>query len=176
MTQFIHFKVEQNSEIWYDKNDSQHDLNLNQQMRELVSIVDWPCSVQTLFSESNLGSGLWPHKSISWALSKSEKLLILEDDVRITKTFYELSYYLKRLDIIISCDSSIVHLCGILGVKCILLLNFNSDWRWFDNKHNTEWYPSVTIIKQKKFNDWRYVFEELNKRVEVIYKEKFYVN
>lgn len=92
------------------------------------------------------------------------------------KTFYELSYYLKRLDIIISCDSAIVHLCGILGVKCILLLNFNSDWRWFDNKHNTEWYPSVTIIKQKKFNDWRYVFEELNKRLEVIYKEKFYVN
>ena len=92
------------------------------------------------------------------------------------KTFYELSYYLKRLDIIISCDSSIVHLCGILGVKCILLLNFNSDWRWFDNKHNTEWYPSVTIIKQKKFNDWGYVFEELNKRLEVIYKEKFYVN
>jgi len=92
------------------------------------------------------------------------------------KTFYELSYYLKRLDLVISCDSSIVHLCGILGIKCILLLNFNSDWRWFNNKYKTEWYPSVTIIKQKKFNDWTYVFEELNKSVEAIYKKKFHIN
>jgi ADP-heptose:LPS heptosyltransferase len=89
------------------------------------------------------------------------------------KTFYELSYYLKRLDMVISCDSSIVHLCGILGVKCILLLNFNSDWRWFDNKYTTEWYPSITIIKQKKFNDWEYVFEKLKSHIEEIYKRKF---
>ena len=117
------------------KNDSQHDLNLNQQMRELVSIIDWPCSVQTLFSESNLGSGLWPYKSISWALSKSKKLLILEDDVRITKTFYELSEYCLNefeddKDIFAICASNISDTQGSEKSPQINSSKYFAGWGW----------------------------------------------
>ena len=82
------------------------------------------------------------------------------------KSLHEISEVMKQLDLVISSDTSIIHLAGILNIKSILLLNYNSDWRWFDDKKKTIWYPSVEIIKQKTFNSWDNVFYELKKRIE----------
>lgn len=89
------------------------------------------------------------------------------------KDFSDLSYLIKDLDLVISTDTSIIHLSGVLGINSILLLNFNSDWRWFDSYKTTPWYPSVKIIKQKKLNDWEYVFDQLNDEIKIIHKTKF---
>jgi tetratricopeptide (TPR) repeat protein len=89
------------------------------------------------------------------------------------KDFYELSFYLKKLDLVVSVDTSIIHLCGVLNIPSILLLSFNSDWRWFDDEISTVWYPSVKIIKQKKINNWQFVFDNLFKNIQDIYYKKF---
>ena len=88
------------------------------------------------------------------------------------KSLYEISEIIKELDLVISADTSINHLAGILGVDSILLLNYNNDWRWFNDKTKNHWYPSVKIIKQMNFNSWDEVFENLIIEVEKIYKEK----
>lgn len=75
--------------------------------------------------------------------------------------FFDIANYMLNLDLIISPDTVIAHLAGILNIKCLLLLNFNSDWRWFYDNSTTVWYPSIKIIKQKKINDWQPVFDEL---------------
>ena len=77
------------------------------------------------------------------------------------KNLYEISQILSQFDLIISVDTSIIHLAGILNIKSVLLLSYSSDWRWFSDTKNTIWYPSITIIKQKKFNLWDGVFKEL---------------
>ena len=77
------------------------------------------------------------------------------------KSIYEISQISHELDLIISSDTSIIHLAGILNIRSILLLNYNSDWRWFNDTHNSIWYPSVEIIKQKNFGSWDSVFKEL---------------
>ena len=82
------------------------------------------------------------------------------------KNLFEIAKVLNQFDLIVSSDTSIIHLAGILDIKSILLLNFNSDWRWFLDTKQTIWYPSVKIIKQKKLNDWDNVFEELQKILE----------
>ena len=89
------------------------------------------------------------------------------------KSLYEICEILKELDVVISADTSINHLAGILGVNSILLLNYNNDWRWFDNKDHNSWYPSVKIIKQTKFNSWEDVFNNLILEVNKIYEKKF---
>ena len=89
------------------------------------------------------------------------------------KDFYELSFYLKKLDLVVSVDTSIIHLCGTLNIPSILLLSFNSDWRWFDDEIKTVWYPSVRIIKQKKMNNWQFVLDNLFKDIQDIYYKKF---
>lgn len=81
------------------------------------------------------------------------------------KSLFEVSEVMKELDLVISSDTSIIHLAGILDIKSILLLNYNSDWRWFQDKKKTVWYPSVEIIKQKTFNSWHNVFYELKEKI-----------
>jgi len=79
------------------------------------------------------------------------------------KNFLQLSEALIDLDMIISIDTSLIHLCGNLNIDSYLLLNFNSFWTWFDDKKKTIWYPSVTIIKQNNFNIWDNVIDEVRK-------------
>ena len=88
------------------------------------------------------------------------------------KSLFEISEIIRDLDLVISVDTSINHLAGILGTNSILLLNYNNDWRWFDDKSKNHWYPSVKIIKQTSFNSWDEVFENLIIEVEKIYKKK----
>ena len=88
------------------------------------------------------------------------------------KSLFEISQIMKELDLVVSCDTSIIHLAGILNMRSILLLNYNSDWRWFRDKKKTIWYPSVDIIKQEVFNHWDGVFIELRKRIEIIANKK----
>ena len=88
------------------------------------------------------------------------------------KNFRELSDYILQLDLVISSDTSIIHLCGILNVPTIMLLNYNSDWRWFNDKYSTPWYPNIKIIKQEKLNDWSSVFNKAKIIIEDFKKKK----
>jgi len=87
------------------------------------------------------------------------------------ENLFNIAQVMKQLDIVVSSDTSIIHLAGILNIKSILLLNFNSDWRWFNDSKKTIWYPSVSIIKQEKFDSWENVFIELKNRIEKIPKK-----
>jgi len=89
------------------------------------------------------------------------------------KSLFEISKIMKGLDLVITVDTSMPHLAGILEINSILLLNYNSDWRWFGEKNITQWYPSVKIIKQNQFNSWDNVFEDLIIEVKKIYNNKF---
>jgi ADP-heptose:LPS heptosyltransferase len=37
---------------------------------------------------------------------------------------------MKELDLIITVDTSVIHLAGALGIPVWGLLNYNCDWRW----------------------------------------------
>ena len=82
------------------------------------------------------------------------------------KSLFEIAQILNKFDLVISSDTSIIHLAGILNINSILLLNYNSDWRWFFDVNETIWYPSVKIIKQNILNNWDNVFTQLNEILE----------
>lgn len=115
--------------------NNENDLKFNRSLRELVSIIDWPCSVETLFSETNFGSGLWPYKSISWALTKSPSIIVLEDDVRITNSFYQLAgFCLNKFEndkeIFAICASNICDPKGSEESNFIASSKYFSGWGW----------------------------------------------
>lgn len=70
------------------------------------------------------------------------------------KTFDDTAAAMKNLDALISVDSACIHIAGGLGIDSKLLIPYCSDWRWFDNTKNTEWYSSIDIIKQQERQDW----------------------
>ena len=70
------------------------------------------------------------------------------------KNYDDTAALLSNMDILVTIDSSIVHMAGALGVKTILMLPYTAEWRWFNDTKTTPWYNSVKIFKQTKINDW----------------------
>ena len=56
--------------------------------RELVSAIDWPCEVETLFQERNLGCGAGVTAAITWFLGRHGRGIILEDDIVADPSFF----------------------------------------------------------------------------------------
>lgn len=56
--------------------------------RTIVSKVDWPCEVHTCFRTKNLGCGYGPAEAITWAFENEDRLIILEDDVVPSQSFF----------------------------------------------------------------------------------------
>ena len=66
------------------------------------------------------------------------------------------------MNLIISIDTSLIHLAGAMNKKSYLLLSSPPDWRWgFDSDHEINWYESVEIIRQKYAGEWDYVIKKL---------------
>jgi hypothetical protein len=64
------------------------DLQKCTQARNIISLIDWPCEVKTLFHDKNLGCGLAPAQAITWFFEHAEEGIILEDDCLPNKTFF----------------------------------------------------------------------------------------
>ena len=76
--------------------------------------------------------------------------------------FAETAAVLTKLNLLVTCDTSIAHLAGALGIPTFMLLLFTSDWRWFDKGADSPWYPSMRIFRQPKPNDWNSPMRELS--------------
>ena len=85
--------------------------------------------------------------------------------INLTKDFKDFSdtaSALSSMDVIITVDTSIVHLAGALGIKTYLLLPYSADWRWFNgaisesNNYETQtpWYKSVELFRQNDYISW----------------------
>lgn len=64
------------------------DADKVQRCRDLVSEIDWDCTVTTLFQDSNLGCGLGVNTALSWFFSHVERGMILEDDILPDPSFF----------------------------------------------------------------------------------------
>lgn len=77
------------------------------------------------------------------------------------QTFADTAAMISCLDLIISVDTSIVHLAGALNVPCWVLLPTNADWRWFLNSTESIWYSSVRLFRKSLHASWTTVIDEV---------------
>ncbi len=68
---------------------------------------------------------------------------------------------LVNLDLVVTVDTSIVHLAGGLGVPTILLDRYDNCWRWLHGRSDSPWYPSLRILRQERPGDWTGVVDRL---------------
>ncbi len=65
----------------------------------------------------------------------------------------EVASIIKNLDLVITVDTSLLHLSASLNKETWGILSLYPDWRWGEfNKINP--YSNLKIFKQKSFNDW----------------------
>lgn len=72
------------------------------------------------------------------------------DDLDRDRNFVDTVSILKQVDAVITVDTSIIHLAGVLRVPTLLLLGYGSDWRWFSDTEKSAWYASVEILRMKE--------------------------
>lgn len=99
-------------------------------------------------------------KEIVDLISGTEEMKIIDLSSNL-KNYIETSKIINSLDLVITVDTSVLHLAGSLGKKTWGLIPYNSDWRWGQNSKSTIWYPSVELFRQSKPGDWEGVFNEV---------------
>ena len=84
----------------------------------------------------------------------------LRDMAAHSQNFADLAALISELDLVITVDTSVVHLAGALGRPTLLLLDTAHDWRWLHHRHDSPWYPTVRLLRQSTRSDWAGAVEE----------------
>lgn len=58
------------------------------QTREILNLVDWPCEVETNFSDINLGCKARVSSGVDWVFERVDEAIFLEDDCLPDQTFF----------------------------------------------------------------------------------------
>jgi Flp pilus assembly protein TadD len=76
-------------------------------------------------------------------------------------TFDDTAAIVAQLDLVISVDTSVVHLAGGLGKPVFLLDRYDNCWRWFSGRTDSPWYPGMRIFRQPAPGDWTSVMTQV---------------
>jgi Flp pilus assembly protein TadD len=105
---------------------------------------------------------------INWiSLQKDERASHLAPSVPILDVAQRLTdmadtaALIAALDLVISVDSSRVHLAGALGKRTWVLNRYAADWRWHWGRDDSDWYPSVRQFRQSRPDDWTSVIHRV---------------
>jgi tetratricopeptide (TPR) repeat protein len=82
--------------------------------------------------------------------------------------FLDTAAIMKNLDLIITSDTAVAHLAGALGCRVWLALKWVPDWRWMLDTNSSSWYPSMRLFRQKKADDWKGVFDEIESELNLL--------
>jgi tetratricopeptide (TPR) repeat protein len=79
--------------------------------------------------------------------------------------FSDTAAVLTLVDLLISVDTSVVHLAGALGRPTWLLLPFQPDWRWTLDRDRSPWYPQIQLFRQSAPGDWDGVIAKVREKL-----------
>ncbi|MHC8441557.1 MAG: tetratricopeptide repeat protein [Candidatus Eutrophobiaceae bacterium] len=68
--------------------------------------------------------------------------------------FDETAAAIENMDLIISSDTSVLHLAGSLSVPVWGILWYGCDWRWGLGGERSDWYPNMRLYRQEVRQDW----------------------
>jgi tetratricopeptide (TPR) repeat protein len=68
--------------------------------------------------------------------------------------FAETAALIDNLDLVISVDTAVAHLAGAMGKPTWVPLSTAADWRYFEDREDSPWYPTMRLFRQKKLGDW----------------------
>jgi hypothetical protein len=77
------------------------------------------------------------------------------------RDFADTMAVLDCLDLVVSVDTSVVHLAGAMGRPAWVMLPFAPDWRWLLDRSDSPWYPTLRLFRQSADRRWQPVMAEI---------------
>ena len=86
-----------------------------------------------------------------WLLERYNVLDVCDE----LEDFAETAALISALDVVVTVDTSVAHLCGALGKRMFLLVPYiGLDWRWLPEGDRNPWYPSARLFRQGAPGEW----------------------
>ena len=92
------------------------------------------------------------------------------------RDFTDTAATIENMDLIISVDTSVIHLAGAMGKPVWTLLPFMPDWRWMMERQDSPWYPTMRLFRQKSPGCWSDVFAGVKKGLQVLADKQKVIN
>jgi hypothetical protein len=80
--------------------------------------------------------------------------LSLFDPMGEVTDFADTAAIIANLDVVVSVDTSVVHLAGAMGKPVLMLDRYDNCWRWLSGRTDSPWYPALRIFRQKRLDEW----------------------
>ena len=87
--------------------------------------------------------------------------MTLHDHTAELNDFADTAALVENLDLVISVDTSTAHLAGAMGKPVWLMNRFDTCWRWFLDREDSPWYPTMRIFRQPQPGDWDSVIRSI---------------
>ena len=123
-----------------------NDHNRSMRLDSLLSLLDLSATFVSLQKEVRAGDAA--------VLKARSDVLHFGDEL---KDFSDTAALLSNLDLIISVDTSVVHLAGALAKPVWVMLPFIPDWRWLLDRDDSPWYPTARLFRQDNSRSWESV-------------------
>ncbi len=97
------------------------------------------------------------------------KIATLDADPTADADFFlDTAAIMMNLDLVVTCDTSVMHLAGALGRPVFVALPVVADWRWMIGREDSPWYPSLRIFRQAAPGAWGAVLARIADAVRLI--------
>lgn len=140
------------------------------EVRSILNMVDWPCDIQTLFREENLGCKYAVSSAIDWFFERETEGIILEDDCLPSNDFFRF------------CDSMLVKYRTDTRIRHITGCNLQQGKKWgpasyyfSNNVHVWGWAAWKRVWEQYDVELAKYEEDEVEEQLAKIFIEPLLV-
>ncbi len=81
--------------------------------------------------------------------------------------FEDLAGLVQSLDLVVSVQTALIHLCGAVGAPCLVMTPFMPEWRYSVAGETMPWYGSVKLLRQSAPDDWAPVIAAVAAELEI---------
>lgn len=142
--------------VWAGRPSHHNDANRSMSLADLAPLAMPGVSFLAVQKGPKAAQAKTPPEGMS--------VLALDDEIA---DFEDTAAILAIADLLISVDSSPVHLAGALGRPVWVMLPLIPDWRWLMERADTPWYPQTRLFRQTVRGDWSGVVANLARELAI---------
>lgn len=98
--------------------------------------------------------------------------MLIADLMSEVQDWADTAALISHLDLVITVDTAVAHLAAGLGKPTWMLSRFDGCWRWFGDRPDSPWYPTMRQFRQKTEGDWGPVLEEVWSELQMFMTQK----